>query len=157
LNLENSQLNLSGWFGVLFINVFGNWFGNFGVYHPVSTQSAGRGAGDVPMAQSELPTPKPVFQFVQPHPATPSSAPANTGNTSPLIAASAHLASATGEALGSSIQRLGDGIKATPTATAKHSNAVQVVGGAMVAIGLTTLGIERVLSARAARKVVTTL
>ncbi len=31
LNLEGSNLNLSDWFGVLFINVFGMWNGSFGV------------------------------------------------------------------------------------------------------------------------------
>lgn len=30
-NITNSQLGLSGWFGVLFINVFGTWVGSFGV------------------------------------------------------------------------------------------------------------------------------
>lgn len=31
LNMIGSNLNLSDWFGILFINVFGNWFGSFGV------------------------------------------------------------------------------------------------------------------------------
>lgn len=31
LNVENSSLSLSDWFGVLFINVFGTWNGSFGV------------------------------------------------------------------------------------------------------------------------------
>jgi hypothetical protein len=31
LNIAGSNLNLSDWFGVLFINVFGNWNGSFGV------------------------------------------------------------------------------------------------------------------------------
>ena len=30
-NVSNSKLSLSGWFGVLFINVFGNWLGSFGI------------------------------------------------------------------------------------------------------------------------------
>lgn len=30
-NISNSQLGLSDWFGILYINVFGNWFGSFGV------------------------------------------------------------------------------------------------------------------------------
>ena len=30
-NIENSTFNLTGWFGILFINVLGNWHGNFGV------------------------------------------------------------------------------------------------------------------------------
>ena len=31
LNVENSNLSFSGWFGILFINVFGTWNGNFGI------------------------------------------------------------------------------------------------------------------------------
>lgn len=30
-NIINSKFNISDWFGVLFINVFGNWLGSFGV------------------------------------------------------------------------------------------------------------------------------
>jgi hypothetical protein len=33
-NLINSAFSLSNWFGVLFINVFGSWTGNFGVAQP---------------------------------------------------------------------------------------------------------------------------
>ncbi len=31
LNVENSSLTLSNWFGILFINVFGTWNGSFGI------------------------------------------------------------------------------------------------------------------------------
>ena len=31
LNLTDSQLSLTNWFGILFINVLGNWYGSFGV------------------------------------------------------------------------------------------------------------------------------
>jgi hypothetical protein len=31
LNVSNSNVSLSGWFGILFINVFGSWNGSFGV------------------------------------------------------------------------------------------------------------------------------
>lgn len=34
LNLIDSRMNLADWFGVLFINVFGNWHGSFGVDTP---------------------------------------------------------------------------------------------------------------------------
>ncbi len=39
LNIVNSQLHMSDWLGVLFINVFGNWFGSFGVDTPAGGQS----------------------------------------------------------------------------------------------------------------------
>lgn len=45
-NMINSDFKLSGWFGVLFINVFGNWFGSFGVDTPYGNQPvAGHGGG----------------------------------------------------------------------------------------------------------------
>lgn len=31
LNLTNSSISMGGWFGILFINVFGSWHGSFGV------------------------------------------------------------------------------------------------------------------------------
>jgi hypothetical protein len=37
LNLEGSTFNASNWFGILFINVFGNWTGNFGMELPLAT------------------------------------------------------------------------------------------------------------------------
>jgi hypothetical protein len=37
LNILNSDVSLSGWFGVLFINVFGNWSGDFGIVTPPTT------------------------------------------------------------------------------------------------------------------------
>jgi hypothetical protein len=40
LNILNSDVSLSGWFGVLFINVFGNWYGDFGVITPPATAVA---------------------------------------------------------------------------------------------------------------------
>lgn len=38
-NIENSRINLTGWFGILFINVFGNWHGSFGISPEASTSS----------------------------------------------------------------------------------------------------------------------
>jgi hypothetical protein len=40
LNLIDSQFNLSGWFGVLFINVYGTWDGSFGAQTPVTTANS---------------------------------------------------------------------------------------------------------------------
>lgn len=41
LNIQNSSLSVGNWFGILFINVFGNWNGSFGINtaagDPVST------------------------------------------------------------------------------------------------------------------------
>ena len=44
LNMSQSSFGLSGWFGILFINVFGSWFGSFGIDtaqgNPLPTDSA---------------------------------------------------------------------------------------------------------------------
>lgn len=37
VNILNSQISLSDWFGILFINVFGEWTGNFGTQTAVDT------------------------------------------------------------------------------------------------------------------------
>jgi hypothetical protein len=56
LNMINNSLSLNGWFGLLFINVFGSWNGSFGV---------NTAAGDpVNMPDSNKGTSTPMFQFV---------------------------------------------------------------------------------------------
>ena len=48
LNVEDSSLALSNWFGILFINVFGTWHGSFGINtsagDPIAAAAGGRGA-----------------------------------------------------------------------------------------------------------------
>lgn len=68
LNVENSNLSLSGWFGILFINVFGTWNGNFGVanaadYHAGST-SGGSGSGSSGSNGATVPATMQVFRFI---------------------------------------------------------------------------------------------
>ncbi len=68
LNVINSQLSLSGWFGVLFINVFGSWNGSFGVNtaagNPVGGMGGGLGAGLGSGVGSGANKVKAVFRFV---------------------------------------------------------------------------------------------
>jgi len=51
-NITGSQLGLSGWFGVLFINVFGTWHGSFGLDtpygNPVTSDTIQRITGQPP-------------------------------------------------------------------------------------------------------------
>jgi hypothetical protein len=56
LNVENSTLSLSNWFGILFINVFGTWNGNFGVEEsgtngPITGSSASGSMIATPLAK----------------------------------------------------------------------------------------------------------
>lgn len=39
-NLEGDNLSLTGWFGILFINVFGKWIGSLGIYNPLAIASS---------------------------------------------------------------------------------------------------------------------
>lgn len=64
LNIVNSQISLSDWFGILFINVFGVWHGSFGV----DTMNGGLSTATVtdgPIAPStDSQTAPEVFRFV---------------------------------------------------------------------------------------------
>jgi hypothetical protein len=66
-NIAGSQMGLSGWFGVLFINVFGKWFGSAGINtergnQPVST--GGMGGVDTAAPATPAPASNQPFQFV---------------------------------------------------------------------------------------------
>jgi hypothetical protein len=64
LNIANSDFSLSGWFGILFINVFGNWYGSFGVAPPPVKTIPKSGTS------AKIPSQHQTFKFV---PATSSS------------------------------------------------------------------------------------
>jgi hypothetical protein len=68
-NFSNSQFGLSNWFGVLFINVFGEWQGNFVPSKPLAatlpTLPSATGAGDSKTLGSTVAnSPPAVFSFV---------------------------------------------------------------------------------------------
>lgn len=56
-NFSNDSINLTGWFGILFINVFGGWYGNFGAI-PATTNTTSGTDSQPNTAQP------PVFKFV---------------------------------------------------------------------------------------------
>ena len=66
LNVENSNLSLANWFGILFINVFGNWNGSFGVNTSAGDPAASSpGPGDTSGPSSNTGGgPSTVFRFV---------------------------------------------------------------------------------------------
>ncbi len=135
LNLNNTQLDLTGWFGVLFINIFGNWYGSFGTVSPPITTSGG------PKPVHHTPGTHKVFQL-EPSP--------NVTLVSALLPATpaapaAQRAGTVGTVLGETNSHLGT----TSTKTAPASDHIQLVGGILVAIGLVVLATERMLAARA--------
>lgn len=65
-NVSGSQLGLSGWFGVLFINVFGSWLGSFGVDTERGNQPAAVGGmGGGQSQPTSAPAANQPFQFVE--------------------------------------------------------------------------------------------
>jgi hypothetical protein len=65
LNAEGTNLSLSGWFGILFINVFGTWTGNFGVEpSPAdSIPSGGTGTSSTSAKSGSVPASIKAFRF----------------------------------------------------------------------------------------------
>ncbi|MBC7869094.1 hypothetical protein H7X69_02870 [Candidatus Saccharibacteria bacterium] len=82
LNMSQSNLALSGWFGVLFINVFGSWLGSFGVDTERGNLQplAGSTSGTSNTSASQQPQ---AVQFIP-----KSTAQGSSSGTSNLIAAS---------------------------------------------------------------------
>lgn len=62
LNMTNSDFSISNWFGILFINVFGNWFGDFGVQLPDA--SANNSSGATPSSVDPDTAAKKVLSFI---------------------------------------------------------------------------------------------
>ncbi len=60
-NIVNDNLNLTGWFGILFINVFGSWYGNFGAAPMPATNTNSQSSGATGGSSN---TSGPMFQFV---------------------------------------------------------------------------------------------
>lgn len=60
-NVSNTQMGLSGWFGVLFINVFGSWLGSFGI----DTEHGNKPTPTGTTTPTPTTQPPQVFQFVE--------------------------------------------------------------------------------------------
>ena len=55
LNMSQSNFGLSGWFGILFINVFGSWLGSFGVDTPNGNPPQVSTSSDAPATPAAAP------------------------------------------------------------------------------------------------------
>lgn len=65
LNMIDSTFKVSDWFGVLFINVFGSWFGSFGVNTEAGNKPIGSSPSPTtPTDVSNATVPPQVFNFV---------------------------------------------------------------------------------------------
>jgi len=138
LNMSNTNYSLSNWFGILFINVFGSWYGNFGAFEPADKpmpSSAGVPAATPPHSQ--------VFQF---HPAVyaASTVPAGQDDSLPLKPAQIKLASAEeSKVLASAVAARPGGTDPASASNQSH-DAQKIIGAALVLIGITLIVGERV-------------
>lgn len=136
-NISGSEIGLSGWFGVLFINVFGHWYGSFGI----NTAS-----GDMPVVQgSESSTPSQAIAFV---------AHGSTGTTTKIFIPTA--ATHNGQPLGPTSQ---PAVLAAATVTPAISQMTMkpvniatpvdfrfpIIIGAFFLVGVSALGLKRFL------------
>ncbi len=138
-NITGSQFSASDWFGILFINVYQNWFGNFGVKSLPSEAS-----GSTPSAPIEF------------HPA------ATTAGTPPLhVAARVQLIDSRAFippeniTTDASTQSSADqtptndqsvlGTERTSTANAPYDFRFIIIIGSIVVIGLSAIGLKRLI------------
>lgn len=134
LNMIDSEFDISDWFGVLFINVFGNWQGSFGV-----NTEAGNAVGAVTGRGADAPASTDTFTFVpKPAAATNSAytfAAATSGNQS---TSSAVFSAQTGSAASA---------PATKTVATQQGNSGSNwwVAGIVTLIGALILGGERLI------------
>lgn len=63
-NIVGTQMGLSDWFGVLFINVFGSWNGSFGINTAAGNRVATSGGGSQPNSSQIGTRPMRVIEFV---------------------------------------------------------------------------------------------
>ena len=138
LNLDNTEFNLTGWFGILFINVFGSWIGNFGVYTPPVTTTA---SADPTATTTTTSNTKRVFNF---EPTSGNSA-ADSSSTSNLNAQLISKKSVLGS---STVAPLHTPAVAT---VAPVSHTTQIVGGILLALGLGTLLIQNYINNRSTK------
>ena len=145
LNLTNSQLSLTNWLGILFINVFGTWNGSFGVNTPagnltngVANSSASSQTQQPPIVFGLVPTGGHHFQAV---------ALGSSSSSSPTAAApsvqKAGSKSANNNVLASSSQN------ALPILQRPHYDWTLPIIGLLT--GAALLGLERALAFRQRR------
>ena len=139
-NISGSQMGLSGWFGVLFINVFQNWYGSFGVDtpygNPVTTQTT------EPSAPIEFrPASNNQQTQVKLHVVSPALAPINAVLASSAVTSAAPTTPTIDPA---SSQVLGQSVTQTPSDA--HDYRLYIIAGSILLIGLSVIGLKRLFS-----------
>lgn len=143
-NIINSHLDLSDWFGVLFINVFGTWNGSFGVNTEAGNKPVLGGMGGGAAATAASTDNVKVFKFVPTGTASYKVAPATYADVNPAAEQkqpSAVFAASTNTPSG----------PVSPSAVPKHSLAwMRVVAPLLACVAL--LGVEQFMTSIKRRK-----
>jgi hypothetical protein len=142
-NISRSALGISDWFGVLFINVFGNWYGSFGINTPYGDPPSSSAIGNA----SETTQPG-VITFV-PH--TDSAAPVHKVtliDSRQLAQAAPMEAAVLGTTAGS--DHPGGDTTTTPHPSAVITNdfRLPIVIGSLFVVGVSGVALRRLLSNR---------
>lgn len=143
-NISNSQIGISNWFGILFINVFGDWYGSFGVNTPYgdpvvqnsSGPSTSSGGGGEPSG---------VFVFV------PKSGPAHTSNATVIDTRDIQNGDGTHQAVLAAATHTNGTPSSSVEAPAKNNNdttfdmGLVIAAGSLLLVGLSAIGLRRLL------------
>lgn len=140
-NISRSALGISDWFGVLFINIFGSWYGSFGINTPYGDPPSSIAIGSA----SETAQPG-VITFV---PRTDSAAPVHKVtliDSQQLAKAAVSDAEVLGTTSGS--DHSGGNITTTPHPSAVVTNdfRLPIVIGSLFVVGVSGVALRRLLS-----------
>ena len=142
-NISGSQIGLTGWFGILFINVFGSWNGSFGV-----DTVAGDVVDEVERAE-RTGEPVRVMRFVPRSERTERTqtpfvtAVVNpTGGAANRVVSSANVAAASASSVKSSVATASDFSREPVSALARAVNTPLAIGSLVIA-GLSTFVLRR--------------
>lgn len=138
-NIENNAINLSGWFGILFINVFQNWFGSFGIDTPYGNVSG----GSTGSAKSHQPI---EFRPADPNDrASSSSQYSSTGGGTPATIDQSGLAPLDSDSSAAAPQQSSQVLGVTDKRqTAPQSESMYIIiGGVILLAGLSAIAVKR--------------
>ena len=154
-NISGSQFGISDWFGVLFINVFQNWYGSFGVDTAYGNSPT--------VANESTGTPPGVIEFIPKDEGTSRTVARTTYIDSRLVAQAAVAESAVESettapvALGSSTGTPTNSSQPQPIGQlfkeATYDYRLLIAGGSILLFGLSMVGLRRLLSSGKATNV----
>ncbi|HUD06785.1 MAG TPA: hypothetical protein VMR34_02760 [Candidatus Saccharimonadales bacterium] len=143
LNLVDSEFDMSNWFGVLFINVFGTWNGSFGVAPTVASVSS------TDPTDPSQPTAVAVFSFVPTNNGSGGSSSSSGIPPSGDLLSDVSLVSSNSKGPSYTEGSITIKPKTVSASNISHDRVDNmVIFGAVAFVGLSLMGLERFLSIR---------